>query len=45
MERELLRKVQLVQLEIAKEVRRVCQENGIRYFLCCGTLIGAIRHK
>ena len=31
MERELLRKVQLVQLEIAKEVRRVCEENGIQY--------------
>ena len=45
MERELLRKVQLVQLEIAKEVRRVCEENGIQYFLCCGTLIGTIRHK
>lgn len=45
MERELLRKVQLVQLEIAKEVKRVCEENDIRYFLCCGTLIGTIRHK
>ena len=31
MERELLRKVQLTQLEIAKEIRRVCEENDIPY--------------
>lgn len=45
MERELLRKVQLTQLEIAKEIKRVCEENGIGYFLCCGTLLGAVRHQ
>lgn len=45
MEKELLRKVQLVQLEILKEIRRVCNENGIKYFLDSGTLIGAVRHK
>lgn len=45
MDRSLLRKVQLAQLKIAKEVRRVCDENGISYFLCCGTLLGAIRHQ
>ena len=45
MDRELLRKVQLVQLEIAREVRRVCDENGIRYFLCFGTVLGAVRHQ
>ena len=45
MERELLRKVQLTQLEIAKEIRRVCEENDIRYFLACGTFLGAVRHK
>lgn len=45
MERELLRKVQLAQLEIAKEIRRVCRENEIGYFLCCGTLLGAVRHR
>ena len=37
MERELLRKVQMVQLEIAKEIRRVCEENDIRYFLADGS--------
>lgn len=45
MDRTLLRKVQLTQLEIAKEIRRVCDENGIRYFLCCGTFLGAVRHQ
>lgn len=44
MDRELLRKVQLTQLDIAKEIKRVCEENGIKYFLCCGTLLGAVRH-
>lgn len=43
MEQNILRKVQLVQLEIAKEIRRVCEENGIPYFLCDGTLLGAVR--
>jgi len=45
MDRETLRKVQLTLLEIAKEIRRVCDENGIRYFLCCGTFLGAVRHQ
>ena len=45
MERELLRKVQLAQLEIAKDIKRVCDENDIHYFLSAGTLLGAIRHK
>ena len=45
MDKELLRKVQLEMLDIAREVRRVCDENGINYFLDSGTLIGAARHK
>lgn len=45
MEQEVLRKVQLTQLEIAKEIKRVCEENGIGYFLCCGTFLGAVRHQ
>lgn len=45
MDRELLRKVQLVQLEIAREVKRICDENHIKYFLCFGTVLGAVRHQ
>lgn len=44
MDREMLRQVQLVQLEIAKEVKRICDENNIKYFLSNGTLLGAVRH-
>ena len=45
MERDLLRKVQLTQLEILEEVVRVCDKNDIKYFLEFGTLLGAVRHK
>ena len=45
MEKELLRRVQLEQLEILKEIHRVCTENDISYFLDSGTLIGAVRHR
>ncbi len=44
MDRETLRRVQLVQLEIAKEIKRICDENDIKYFLTAGTLLGAVRH-
>ena len=45
MDRETLRKVQLTLLEIAKEIKRVCEENDIRYFLYRGTFLGAVRHR
>lgn len=44
MDKQLLRKVQLVQLEISKEIKRVCEENGIEYWLDSGSMLGAIRH-
>lgn len=40
-----LRKVQLLQLEMAKEVKRICDKHGIQYFLDAGTMLGAVRHK
>ena len=45
MDDKTLRMVQLAQLEIAKEIKRVCDENNIKYFLDSGTLLGAVRHK
>ena len=45
MEKEVLLKVQKIQLEMAKDIKRVCEENGIRYFLYRGTFLGAVRHK
>ena len=32
MDNETLRKLQLVELEIANEIKRVCVENNIKYF-------------
>lgn len=45
MDKDTLRQVQLTQLEIAKEIKRVCDSNNIRYWLDSGTLLGAVRHK
>ena len=41
----MLRRVQLTQLEIAREIKRVCEENDIRFFLLGGTYLGAMRHQ
>ena len=42
---ELLRRVKQVELEALLEIKRICEKNGIRYFLDSGTLLGAVRHK
>lgn len=34
-----------VQLDLLQKTADFCEKNGLRYFLCGGTLIGAIRHK
>lgn len=40
-----LEKVHKVHLEIANEVKRICDTNNIMYFLIAGTLLGAVRHR
>ena len=39
------REIQMVSLDILKDVHDFCVENNIKYSLFSGTLIGAIRHK
>lgn len=39
-----IREIQLVELEILKEVVALCARHNLRYTLYCGTLLGAIRH-
>jgi lipopolysaccharide cholinephosphotransferase len=44
--RELtVQELRSIQLEILEEVSLFCQEHKIRYSLCGGTLLGAVRHK
>ena len=33
------------QLDILRELKRVCQKNNLRYYLAFGTCLGAVRHK
>ena len=39
-----LRELQLMQLEAMKDIHRVCQKRGIKYYIIAGTLLGSIRH-
>lgn len=40
-----LEELKKIELEIMKKVHTFCEENNIKYFLCGGTLIGAVRHQ
>ena len=45
MDNELLRKIQLTQLEIFKQVHQIAHRNNITVYLYAGTLLGAVRHQ
>jgi len=40
-----LRQLQLTELEILKEVIKICDRHGLRYAMIGGTMLGAVRHK
>ena len=42
---EFLRKVQLIELDILKDLDRVCKANNITYFIAQGTLLGAAKYR
>ena len=40
-----LSEFQNIELAILKDIHAFCEKHGISYFLCGGTLLGAVRHK
>lgn len=42
---KLMRKIQSELMPLLKEFKRICEKNHISYFLCAGSVLGAVRHK
>lgn len=40
-----LQECQSISLDILKDVALFCEKNNIKYYLACGTLLGAVRHQ
>ncbi|MEI2400458.1 LicD family protein [Paenibacillus phytohabitans] len=45
MHKESLRDIQLAELNILREMKRLCERHNLRYFLIGGTALGAVRHS
>lgn len=41
----IVRKVQLIQLQILQEFMQICQRHNLRWYMIGGSLIGVLRHK
>ncbi len=42
---EDIRELQVIAMDILKDISKVCREAGLRFYMAEGSLIGAIRHK
>lgn len=40
-----LRKIQMYQLDLALEVKRICEKHDLKFFLVGGSALGAVRHQ
>lgn len=40
-----LRQIQLIELDIMKQVLQTCERHNLTYYILGGTLLGAVRHK
>ena len=40
-----MKKVWAIEMDLFREVSRVCEEHHLRYWITYGTLLGAVRHK
>ena len=45
MEQKTMEELRKVQVEMLSEVHRICIENNLKYYLCGGTLLCAVRHN
>ena len=45
MKRLSLQEIQSVELNLLKELKRICEKHDLYYTLCGGTLLGAVRHQ
>lgn len=39
------KKMWAVEMDLANQLRKICDKHGIIYYAVCGTLLGAVRHK